>query len=61
MAKPSNCFLDLYVRNMSHSSVSSSLNRLMARLNRHHSEMNWFYGDFFKSVWLYTVLFILIN
>ena len=61
MAKPSNCFLDLYVRNMSHSSVSSSLNRLMARLNRHHSEMNWFYGDFFKSVCLYTVLFILIN
>ena len=60
MAKPSNCFFDFYVAICHVSSVSPSLNRLMARLNRHHSEMNWFYGDFFKSAWLYTVLFILI-
>ena len=34
------------------SSVSPSLKRLMAQLNRHHNEIDSFYGDFFKSLWL---------
>ena len=66
MAKPSYYFFDLCVCNnlliccnnlklCLTSSVGPSIKRLMARLNRHHSEISSFYGDFFKSLWLYMV------
>ena len=55
MAKPLTVLLMLMFAICHVSSVSPSLERLMARLNRHHSKINWFYGDSFKSLWLYPV------
>ena len=53
MEEPSSCFFELCFCNMELclvSSVSPSLKRLKARLNRHHSEINSLLSGFLKSL-----------